>query len=66
MKFVISFLYHKNRSGDSMSNEAIKFEETFQHLAVIRGDSSISQMTRCGPNALPKNWIWLLQSVACI
>ena len=22
-----------------------------------RGDSSISPMPRCGPNALPKNWI---------
>ena len=22
-----------------------------------RGDSSISQMPGCGPNALPKNWI---------
>ena len=31
-----------------------------------RGDSSISRMPGCGPNALHKNWIQFLQSVACI
>ena len=29
----------------------------FSNLACMTGNSSISRMPGCGPNALPKNWI---------
>ena len=32
-------------------------DEQYAVAICFRGDSSISQMPGCGPNALPKNWI---------
>ena len=51
-------------------SEVLTRVDLSQYLCLFRvtdrGNSSISRMPGCGPNALPKNWILFVQSVACI